>query len=1373
MVSGPGAGGGRQRWVRRRDRYNAGPAPGGGCTEIDRPQRQASTQSRPGERTRGQSDVVGVVLLFGMVIVGTALLFVTGSVLLESLQGEADAERTELEFESATDQLSQAAESGRSRRIPGTGADRSIAENTTTFTFRRINATDAPTAASPATWQCDEQYRQSLNALEYDLGNRNETYVFEGGGEWHVSDGYPSVRSPPQFDVGHGNGNTVRIDLVDIDPDSAVSGGNLVAEPNTDSAVDESALRSAARCQHADPDDEIGGDLLIEIESQYIRAWDSYLNQSGGIADGTGGVHYFGPADTGDDILLVVENRFEPVFTIRDRGLTDQDVDPISGNTVGSDVTDLGVNATLIHADGAPTDATATLRLRNDTGVVADRTLESAAPIEMGDSIRTDNASAWHGDPTFDLGGSDPDLRRGERYEYNIEVTPGNATLAENGTFLVLEDGVRFSIEGTDVTDRGNRSVVGATIQNLGDENGTENVHVEFTSNGSVVANRTVQLRLNSTAAKEIRWGINETRWPGGEYGYEVSTDNDTADGDVEVADGVAAVVIEDDLGVVDADLINGTEGQVVADDGSMTVATAVTNRYPGEQTQNVTLELQANNTTVGRSNASITIGANETERVELTAALDGLSPGKIYEYTVSTEDDALDTPGSFLLLEEPPSLAVEITGTNDPVQPRDPLTVDVEVTNEGEPGEEFVWLDGFDNAVAAVEAVDLDRGETTTVTLEWGRMAVPEDGSSITVESASDNDTADIAVEPLLEITDVSAPSPIDQGDQITVQATLDSLGGSTNQRIELVDPEGAVAASRNTGTVHDSKTVDLNHNTDGDVTTGWWTVRTEDDEREVLIVVERDGPDCGAVGYGGSGTSDEPYRVSTVDELQCIDEYDLDAHYALVDDIAAHGTEYWNGGAGFEPIAEQTRGGAEFSGGFDGRGYRIDGLTIDRPDEPFVGLFAVTAPFDDGNAAPVGEGTAVRNVRVENVSVHGQQVTGGVIGGAGGPVENVRVSGTVEAEHQEVGGIVGHSHNADLDNRLVSVATVRGGVPAAAVDGVSHPWGADNMGIGGIVGGTGYNTRVSTAYSRADVEGPGVVGGIVGWTSDFASHSDQMYWANGTITITASQAEIDDWQSRMGRNDYDQPNTGGAMFGRGDDTGDTFADSVYVDETDHPHAFGEHVIDDEIDVTQRTTTRMQGLNVTEDGHMSNLDYEDEGGPWVAIPGEYPRFAWELEAEGVFEVDITDIENVTVGEAATVDVTVTSRYQSREESNVTQTITLTDPAGRTVDSQQVTLPSTLGENEQTSIDLVWQTAAGDQGIGSLTARSKEREDSAVVEIEDAEHGPGDSNGPAPRGELNDTISEGDLADLGPGTSGGGGDMDLGISIGVDVVEID
>src|SRR3989338_10877154 len=68
---------------------------------------------------------------------------------------------------------------------------------------------------------------------------------------------------------------------------------------------------------------------------------------------------------------------------------------------------------------------------------------------------------------------------------------------------------------------------------------------------------------------------------------------------------------------------------------------------------------------------------------------------------------------------------------------------------------------------------------------------------------------------------------------------------------------------------------------------------------------------------------------KINTIEELQLIGNnsaYPLNGDYILTQDIDASATVNWNNGAGFKPIGQ-------FSGVFNGQGYIITNLIINRP--------------------------------------------------------------------------------------------------------------------------------------------------------------------------------------------------------------------------------------------------------------------------------------------------------------------------------------------------------------------------------------------------------------------------------------------------------
>ncbi len=82
---------------------------------------------------------------------------------------------------------------------------------------------------------------------------------------------------------------------------------------------------------------------------------------------------------------------------------------------------------------------------------------------------------------------------------------------------------------------------------------------------------------------------------------------------------------------------------------------------------------------------------------------------------------------------------------------------------------------------------------------------------------------------------------------------------------------------------------------------------------------------------------SEDDTYYIHDVFELQAIDD-DTKGDYILANDIDASVTREWNSGKGFLPVGRET----PFNGSFNGNGYTITGLYIDRTGNDDVALFS-----------------------------------------------------------------------------------------------------------------------------------------------------------------------------------------------------------------------------------------------------------------------------------------------------------------------------------------------------------------------------------------------------------------------------------------------
>jgi len=215
-----------------------------------------------------------------------------------------------------------------------------------------------------------------------------------------------------------------------------------------------------------------------------------------------------------------------------------------------------------------------------------------------------------------------------------------------------------------------------------------------------------------------------------------------------------------------------------------------------------------------------------------------------------------------------------------------------------------------------------------------------------------------------------------------------------------------------------------------------------------------------------GMAGCDDDGYTPPSED-MEIRTWYDLDdvrdnlaGNYTLMNDLDSTTAGYEdlasptaNGGKGWEPIGSWEYG--WFTGSFDGQGYEIRNLFVNRPDESSVGLFGI-----------VDEVGIIKNIGVV-ATVTGYTCAGSLVGEMG--VEGATDHGTVSNCYA-----------------------------TSSVTGLSC--------VGGLVG-TSYKATVSNSYYTGSINGDKWVGGLVGRSFGDVSNSYYNYdevLINGENIIT-----------------------------------------------------------------------------------------------------------------------------------------------------------------------------------------------------------------------------------------------------------------------------
>ncbi len=259
------------------------------------------------------------------------------------------------------------------------------------------------------------------------------------------------------------------------------------------------------------------------------------------------------------------------------------------------------------------------------------------------------------------------------------------------------------------------------------------------------------------------------------------------------------------------------------------------------------------------------------------------------------------------------------------------------------------------------------------------------------------------------------------------------------------------------------------------------------------------------------GSGTETEPYQIATLDNLlwlstteSCWGSSSSPYYFIQTADINAYEAQNWNDGAGFSPIG--TDADSPFNGSYDGQGYSIINLDINRPSQDYVGLFGYI------------ESGKLININILFAEIYGYDKVGVLVGWLASNsgnltiIENCTTTGLVDGRN-EVGGLIGFAESKDqstitVDNCNTETVTHFSYSHCGGLIGVaeahassslkienSHSLGSisynGNPGVngyitGGLIGRT-YSYQLSSisiigCSSSSNVDGEGEVGGFIG---------------------------------------------------------------------------------------------------------------------------------------------------------------------------------------------------------------------------------------------------------------------------------------------------
>lgn len=268
-----------------------------------------------------------------------------------------------------------------------------------------------------------------------------------------------------------------------------------------------------------------------------------------------------------------------------------------------------------------------------------------------------------------------------------------------------------------------------------------------------------------------------------------------------------------------------------------------------------------------------------------------------------------------------------------------------------------------------------------------------------------------------------------------------------------------------------------------------------------------------------GGRGSVKDPYQIAAAEQLYYVRDF-LDNHFTQTADIDLDVAPY-NQGDGWEPIAQAN--GDEFSGNFDGNGYTVSNLTIDRPTTDRVGLFGTN------------KGTLI-NIELVNVDIVGQSSAGALVGNnwPDATIESSSSSGIISAENT-AGGLVGINQGTLQNSNSSAFVEGRGSIGGlAGINGygtgvISNASATGDItganatanSLGGLVG-SNRGSEIRYSYATGSVTGNSGIGGFVGSNRDDGALIEYSY-ASGEVTASGDEASISSIGGFVGSNRFD----------------------------------------------------------------------------------------------------------------------------------------------------------------------------------------------------------------------------------------------------------
>ncbi|AXR80212.1 DUF7289 family protein [Natrarchaeobaculum sulfurireducens] len=464
------------------------------------------------EAGRGLSPVVGIVLLFAMVVLGAALVFIAGTSMIDAFEAQADQERVDLFVDETDHQLMTVAASGQDQELPIDEVDgdvRVVDDGHVNVTWHGGNI--------------DVTADDDLGALEFELEDR--TIAHQGGGIWE--DTGDTVRADSEPQIGYdGESGTLELRILQLDEDVTDGGTTMArADHTVDGSLSDEINDAAERSD--------GENVTLSLNSSYHEGWYQFLTDALGEDDHDEVTVEHEPSDE-RVVATITEIRDT---TTQPKLYVEEDLGPDGGEDIGDYQLEYGepmqFEAALTNAAGDTFESP-----------VMNVSIEDGPAGEGGDPLSAEGTK----NRTVSVTDAKDELDPGYTYEYTISTLDDAGhkldTLDEPGSFYLGKPDTNFNLSNTDSTVDDDYVTITADLHNIGLEDGSQELDLDLEYEEELEGDPYDDIELEEITRSygengTIEVPINQSVLLDGEYEATIDTEDDEATTSFEVSAGV------------------------------------------------------------------------------------------------------------------------------------------------------------------------------------------------------------------------------------------------------------------------------------------------------------------------------------------------------------------------------------------------------------------------------------------------------------------------------------------------------------------------------------------------------------------------------------------------------------------------------------------------------------------------------------------------------------------------------------------------------------------------------------------------------------------------------------------------------------------